>query len=89
MKFKIILLYFFCILALPDRCKQNKSTFIPYISKGFALVYDEKRLCKKIVSRKLNQDELQVAHNRLRANSIVTITNPENKKSLTLKCLKN
>ena len=68
--------------------QQNKSTFIPYTSKGFALVYDEKDYVKKIVSRKLNQDELQVAHNRLRANSIVIITNPENKKSLTLKVSK-
>ena len=68
--------------------QQNKSTFIPYTSKGFALVYDEKDYVKKIISRKLDQDELQVAHNRLRTNSIVIITNPENKKSLTLKVSK-
>ena len=37
---------------------------------------------------KLNQDELQIAHDSLRTNSIVIITNPANKKSLTLKVSK-
>ena len=85
MKFKIIFIIFFlhsCSL------QQNKSTFTPYTSKGFALIYEEKDYTNKIISRKLKQDELQIAHNRLRINSIVTITNPENKKSLTLKVSK-
>ncbi len=88
MKFKIIFIIFFLYSCSVGSLQQNKSTFIPYTSKGFALVYDEKDYVKKIVSRKLNQDELQVAHNRLKANSIVIITNPENKKSLTLKVSK-
>ena len=88
MKFKIIFIILFLHSCSAGSLQQNKSTFIPYTSKGFALVYDEKDYVKKIVSRKLNQDELQIAHNRLRTNSIVTITNPENKKSLTLKVSK-
>jgi hypothetical protein len=88
MKFKIIFIILFLYSCSAGSLQRDKSTFIPYTSKGFALVYDEKDYVKKIVSRKLNQDELQVAHNRLKANSIVTITNPENKKSLTLKVSK-
>ena len=88
MKFKIIFIILFLHSCSAGSLQQKKSTFAPYISKGFALVYDEKDYVKKIVSRKLNQDELQIAHNKLRINSIVTITNPENKKSLTLKVSK-
>jgi len=88
MKFKIIFIILFLHSCYAGSLQQKKSTFVPYTSKGFALVYDERDYVNKIVSRKLNQNELQIAHNRLRINSIVTITNPENKKSLTLKVSK-
>ena len=88
MKFKIIFIILFLHSCSVGSLQQNKSTFVPYTSKGFAIIYDERDYIKKIISRKLNQDELQIAHNRLRINSIVTITNPENKKSLTLKVSK-
>jgi len=88
MKFKIIFIILFLYSCSAGSLQQNKSTFIPYTSKGFALIYEEKDYTNKIVSRKLNQNELQIAHNRLRTNSIVTITNPKNKKSLTLKVSK-
>ena len=88
MKFKIIFIILFLHSCSAGSLQQNKSTFIPYTSTGFALIYEEKDYTNKIVSRKLNQDELQVAHNKLKANSILTITNPENKKSLTLRVSK-
>jgi len=88
MKFKIIFIILFLHSCSAGSLQQNKSTFTPYTSKGFALIYEEKDYTNKIVSRKLNQDELQIAHNRLKTNSILTITNPENKKSLTLKVSK-
>jgi len=88
MKFKIIFIILFLHSCSAGSLQQNKSTFIPYTSKGFALIYEEKDYTNKIVSRKLNQDELQIAHNRLKTNSILTIINPENKKSLTLKVSK-
>ncbi len=88
MKFKIIFIILFLHSCSAGSLQQNKLTFIPYTSKGFALIYEQKDYTNKIVSRKLNQDELQIAHNRLKTNSILTITNPENKKSLTLKVSK-
>ena len=88
MKFKIIFIILFLHSCSAELLQQNKSTFVPYTSKGFALVYDERDYINKIVSRKLNQDELQIAHDSLRTNSIVIITNPANKKSLTLKVSK-
>ena len=55
-----------------------------YTSKGFALIYDENDYQKKIISTKLNPNNIEIGHNQLNKNSYVVITNPINKKSLTL-----
>ena len=59
-----------------------------YSSKGFALIYDENDYQKKIISTKLNSNNIEIGHNQLNKNSFVVITNPINKKSLTLKVSK-
>ena len=67
----------------------KKSMLEPYTSTGFALVYNEEDYNNKIISGKLNNFELEIGHNKIKKNSIVKITNPENKKSLELRVSKN
>ena len=59
-----------------------------YRSTGFALIYDEEDYKNHIISERLNNNELQIAHNKIKKNSIVRIINPENNKSIELKVSK-
>ena len=59
-----------------------------YSSTGFALIYDEEDYKNHIISESLNNNELQIAHNKIKKNSIIRITNPENNKSIELKVSK-
>ena len=67
----------------------NKNNRDPFTSSGFALIYNDDDFKNKIISRKLNNDLLEVGHYKIKRNSIVKITNPQNKKSLELKVTKN
>ena len=86
MKFRII----FAILILTSCSNGTYKTSSKelYRSSGFALIYDEKDLEKNIISGKLNTNKLEVAHNRVKKNSTILITNPENNKSLKIKVTK-
>ncbi len=90
MKFKIIFLLLFlasCVSGQQNTIKSTKS-FTPYSSKGFALLYQEDDFKNKIVSKKLDNEKLQVAHRKLGRNKILILTNPENNKSIELKVSK-
>ena len=54
------------------------------ISNGFALIYSESDFENNIISSKLNSDKIEAAHNKYKKNTIIIITNPENKKSVQL-----
>ena len=86
MRFSIA--FFIFILASCSSGTLQKSKIDPYTSSGFALIYNEKDYDKKIISGKLKESELEIAHNIIKKNSIIRITNPENKKSLELKVSK-
>ncbi len=88
MKFKIIFFIFLLHSCSPSITQKKSLKYIPYTSKGFALIYNGDDYAKKIVSRKLNNDTMEVAHNKLRRNSILKITNPETKKTVTLRVVK-
>ena len=83
MRFSAFFLIF--ILASCSAGTLQKSSIEPYASTGFALIYDERDYQDKIISRKLNDSELEIGHSKIKKNSIVKITNPENKKSLVRK----
>ena len=87
MRFSTI--FFILILSSCSSGTLQKSTIDPHLSTGFALIYDEEDYNNKIISGKLNDFELEIGHNKLKKNSIIKITNPENKKSLELKVSKN
>tara|TARA_Y100001970_G_scaffold288736_1_gene416854 strand:+ start:1080 stop:1808 length:729 start_codon:yes stop_codon:yes gene_type:complete len=86
MRFSIIFTIF--ILASCSSGSSQKNTIDPYSSSGFALIYSDEDYNKKIVSSKLNHSELKIAHNKIKKNSILKITNPDNKKSIELKVSK-
>ena len=59
-----------------------------YSSSGFALIYDENFYKDKVVSKKINNDEIVVMHATLRRNTPVKIINPENSKVIDTKIFK-
>jgi len=90
MKFKIIFLLFFlfsCVSGQQNNTKSNK-LFTPYSSKGFALVYQEDDFKNKIISRKLDNEKLEIAHRKLGRGKILILTNPENGKFIELQIAK-
>ncbi len=86
MKFKILIFLFFLLSCTGNYTKfENRET---YNSKGFAYLYNEEDLEKKIIKGKLNNEKLQISHGGLKINTLVKINNPKNNKSLILKNLK-
>ncbi|MBA1338178.1 MAG: hypothetical protein FD549_000070 [Pelagibacterales bacterium] len=86
MKYKLILILF---LISSCAAQQSKNYDIKtYSSKGFAYVYDESDYIKKITSKKFNNELLSLGSSDLRTGTLVRVTNPENKKFITLKILK-
>ena len=88
MKYKIFFILFFLYSCSSGTLQSEKSTFIPYSSRGFVLIYNESDYKNKTISRKLNTNEMEIGHHKIRKNSMVVITNPENNKSVTLKVSK-
>tara|TARA_B100000959_G_C14864091_1_gene575497 strand:+ start:412 stop:1146 length:735 start_codon:yes stop_codon:yes gene_type:complete len=85
MKFKFLLV-FLLISCTPElNSNISKST---YTTSGFAYIYDEFDQVNKVTSKKFNNEELLIGHNKLRAGKLLRITNPENKKSIVLKIKK-
>ena len=58
---------------------------VPFSSKGFAFIYNEKDFIDKIIKRKLDNNFLQIAHNKLRPGSLIKITNIKTNDSIILK----
>ena len=89
MKFKLFFLIFFLTSCTSSNINNKKNTFIPYTSKGFALIYNDDDFNNKLISKKLDNQKLLIAHNKLKKNTIITLTNVNNKKTITLKIAKN
>ncbi len=87
MKYKIIYLLFFLITA----CTPQLTTLNikePYVSTGFAYIYNEFDFNKKIIQSKMNNELLQISHQNLKTGTLIKISNPKNKESLVLKNIK-
>ena len=83
MKYKLIIL-----ILLLTSCAQNYSNLKPnksYNSKGFAYIYNEKDFIDKIIKKKLDNNSLQIAHNKIRPGSLIKITNIKTNDSIILK----
>ena len=83
MKFNYLIIVFLLISCTNTSLVQQGTT-TPNISKGFALIYNEDDFNNKVISSKLNSSKIEVGHNKYKKNTIIIITNPENKKSLIM-----
>jgi len=93
MKFNLNYIYIFVFLfSCTQDMKIIKKHLIvkepTYSSKGFALIYEDSIFERKIVNRKLNNDQNYVLHPFLKNDTLVSISNPFNSKSLTAKVKK-
>ena len=96
MKFNLNYIYFLLFLfsctqdMLKAIIKENPKVTEPtYSSKGFALIYDDLIFEKKIVNKKLNNNQNYVLQSFLKNDTLVKISNPFNSKLLTAKVKKN
>ena len=83
MKYKLIILLLFLTSCAQNysRLDLNKS----FNSKGFAYIYNEKDFIDKVIKRKLDNNSLQIAHNKLRPGSLIKIINIKTNDSIILK----
>ena len=82
MKYKLIILLFL------TSCAQNYSKLElnkPYNSKGFAYVYNDKDFINKVIKKRLDNNSLQVAHNKIKTGSLIRIINLKTNDSIILK----
>ena len=83
MKFRLIILLIFL-----TSCAQNYSRLDSsknFTSKGFAYIYNEKDFLDKIIKKQLDNNSLQIAHNKLRPGSLIKIINIKTNDSIILK----
>ena len=65
--------------------KFRKNTKIPFNSKGFAYIYKDEDFNSKLIKYKFDNNNLEVAHNKIRQGSIIKIINPITNNYITLK----
>ena len=83
MKFKyFILLFFLCNCAQNIKISSDKKS---YYSKGFAYIYNDKDFTNKIISKKLNNEFLQISNNKLRSGVLIKIINTKTQDAIILK----
>ena len=83
MKFKLLFFFIFLVSCTTNYTKtQNK---IPYNSKGFAYIYNENDFMNKSIKGKFDNSKLQVAHNKLKQNTLIRILNPKTNDDIVLK----
>ena len=75
-----------------DEDEEDSSKYIfdrEYTNQGFALIYDENLFNEKSISKKLDNRGLFIFHTKIRKNSFVKITNPENTKTVIAQVISN
>ena len=94
--FKKILVYFslFFIFSCADHAgykikKSPQKEKKYYSASGFALIYDDILFTNKEVSKKLNNEKMFAMHRTLKKNTVISIFNPINKKSIKTKISTN
>ena len=83
MKYKLIILLLFLTSCAQNYSKSQLNK--PFNSKGFAYIYSEEDFVNKVIKKKLDNNSLQIAHNKLRAGSLIKIINIKTNESIILK----
>ena len=60
-----------------------------YTNKGFALIFDDELFLEKKISKKIDNRGLYIFHTKIRKNSFVKITNPNNTKTVIAQVISN
>ena len=79
-------------LKSSDQNEEDNSKYIfdrEYTNQGFALIYDENFFNEKSISKKLDNRGLFIFHTKIRKNSFVKITNPDNTKTVIAQVISN
>ena len=79
-------------LKSSDKNDDDSSKYIfdrEYTNQGFALIYDDNLFNEKSISKKLDNRGLFIFHTKIRKNSFVKITNPENTKTVIAQVISN
>ena len=90
---KLILIISIFFFTACNQFDQNNKNLVyisdqKYSNTGFALIYDDELKKEKKISKKIDNRSLLIFHNKIKKNSIIVITNPENNKSLKIKVTK-
>jgi hypothetical protein len=94
MNLKKIILIFAYVISLYSCADYNvnkvkhKKVKQYYSSSGFALIYEDNLYKKKILNKKINNEEIKVMHNLLKMNTAIRIINPANSKVIETKIYK-
>ena len=83
MKYNLLIIFIIFTACATNYSSQN--TKKPFSSKGFALIYKDEDFINKTVKRKLDNNFLQIAHNRLRPGTLIKIINLKTNDSIILK----
>ena len=83
MKYKYLLFLLF-LLSCTSVSVSNYEKPV-FNSKGFAYVYTNEDYKNKIIKKKINSDELIIAHNNVKRGTLLKITNPTNGRNIILK----
>ena len=60
----------------------------PYTATGFAYIYNDFDFNEKIIKGKMKNEIMQISHQNLKTGTLIRLTNPKNKKTVTLKNIK-
>lgn len=87
MNCRYIILVFFFLFSCTNNSKNlvNKDVYEAYSNKGFALIYNDDLLKKKIISKKIDNRSLIIFNNNLSFDTPVKVTNLINGKNLIAK----
>ena len=83
MKYNFIILFLFLF-----SCAQNYSKSVqkkPFSSKGFAYIYNHQDFINKTIKKKLDENSIQIAHNKLRPGTLIKLINPKTNDYIILK----
>jgi hypothetical protein len=72
-----------------EKSKKNKIENKYFHSKGFALIYEETLFDNKVISKKINNENVVAMHSFIKRNTPIKIINPENSKFVETKISKN
>ena len=86
MKYNILIIFWIIASCSSNYTKiSNKTT---YNSKGFAYIYNSLDNQKENINIKLDNTLPQIAHNKIKTNSLIKIINPKTKDSIVVKNFK-